>query len=163
MTQRSCKPYFWGACIGLLQIPAYFTYGSLGASTPYEGTACLFQNIGTIQTFSACFSSSKSIWQLGIVLGIVIGAFIGKTIAGYKTAPIDNVWEKLLPSYSPYKRLFFSFIGGFFMILGARIASGCTSGNGISGIALLFAGSYIVIGSTFLIGIITAFILYRRA
>lgn len=33
--------------------------------------------------------------------------------------------------------IFHSVLGGFFMLLGSRIASGCTSGHGISGMSLL--------------------------
>ena len=40
------------------------------------------------------------------------------------------------------------------MLLGARIADGCTSGNGISGISLLSIGSMIVIASMFIGGIL---------
>lgn len=43
------------------------------------------------------------------------------------------------------------------MLLGARLADGCTSGNGISGIALLSVGSMIVISSMFFGGILVSF------
>jgi hypothetical protein len=49
-----------------------------------------------------------------------------------------------------------AFCGGFIMLLGARIADGCTSGNGISGIALLSVGSMIVITSMFIGGIVVS-------
>ena len=177
MDCKSCKPYFWGMCIGLLQIPAFFSYGSLGASTPYENVAAMFRTIESfsyfnfLNNFVECFATTKSLWQLGIVFGIIIGAFLGKKMSGYKTSSlnqksstrIDPSWNRLMPSYSLLKRLTFAFVGGFLMILGARLALGCTSGNGISGMSLLFVGSYIVMGSMFFFGTITAFILYRRA
>lgn len=43
-------------------------------------------------------------------------------------------------------------LGGFLFALGARIAGGCTSGHGISGISLLSTSSFITIASTFAAG-----------
>ncbi len=47
------------------------------------------------------------------------------------------------------------------MLLGARIADGCTSGHGISGMAQLAVGSTIAVGAMFAGGIATAFALRR--
>ena len=38
-----------------------------------------------------------------------------------------------------------AFVGGFLMIFGSRIASGCTSGHGLSGMALLSLKSIIAV------------------
>jgi hypothetical protein len=58
-------------------------------------------------------------------------------------------------------RAIMAFLGGFIMLLGARIADGCTSGNGLSGIALLSIGSMTVIASMFVGGILVA-LFYKR-
>ena len=159
----SYKDYFWGTCIGLLQIPAFFSFGSLGASTPYEGIAFLLHRYLGMAQGLCHFETPKGMWQLGIFMGILMGSFLGRVLFKHNNSTsIQENWGKLIPSYSLFKRLLYAFIGGFFMIYGARLAVGCTSGNGISGIALLFVGSYIVIGSAFLFGTITAFTLYKR-
>ncbi|KAH8882531.1 hypothetical protein GQ53DRAFT_787405 [Thozetella sp. PMI_491] len=46
--------------------------------------------------------------------------------------------------------------GGFLMILGARMAGGCTSGHGISGISMLSISSFITIGTAIVAGILTS-------
>ena len=47
------------------------------------------------------------------------------------------------------------------MLLGARIADGCTSGHGISGIAQLSIGSFTAVAAMFAGGIGTAMLLRR--
>lgn len=43
-------------------------------------------------------------------------------------------------------------LGGFLMVIGARIAGGCTSGHGLSGISLLSISSFVSIASCFVGG-----------
>jgi hypothetical protein len=54
----------------------------------------------------------------------------------------------------------FALSGGFLMALGSRIAGGCTSGHGISGISLLSISSLVTIGTAFAVGISVAKCLY---
>ena len=53
------------------------------------------------------------------------------------------------------------FAGGFVMLLGARIAGGCTSGHGVSGMAQLAVGSFVAVAAMFAGGILVAS-LFRR-
>jgi len=53
-------------------------------------------------------------------------------------------------------------IGGMVMMLGARLAGGCTSGHGISGNLQLAVSSALFSVMFFSFGLATAFILYRR-
>jgi hypothetical protein len=53
-------------------------------------------------------------------------------------------------------------LGGFIMVFGARIADGCTSGHGVSGIAQLAIGSFIAVTAMFAAGIVTANLIYKR-
>ena len=48
------------------------------------------------------------------------------------------------------------------MLFGARIADGCTSGHGISGMAQLAVGSTVAVAAMFLGGIATATLVLRR-
>jgi uncharacterized membrane protein YedE/YeeE len=49
------------------------------------------------------------------------------------------------------------FVGGFLMIFGSRIGSGCTSGHGLSGMGLLILKSILAVPAMFLGGIILGF------
>ena len=59
------------------------------------------------------------------------------------------------------QRLPLTFVAGFIMLFGARIADGCTTGHGLSGIAQLAVGSFIAVGAMFAGGIATATMLRR--
>ena len=48
------------------------------------------------------------------------------------------------------------------LLLGARIADGCTSGHGLSGMAQLAVGSTVAVAAMFTGGIATATLLLRR-
>jgi uncharacterized membrane protein YedE/YeeE len=54
-----------------------------------------------------------------------------------------------------------AFLAGFIMLFGARIAGGCTSGHGISGMAQLSVGSTLAVAAMFAGGILTAMMLRR--
>ncbi|EJP61184.1 YeeE/YedE family protein [Beauveria bassiana ARSEF 2860] len=51
-------------------------------------------------------------------------------------------------------------LGGALMVVGARMAGGCTSGHGISGISLLSTSSLITIATTFAAGFVVASLVY---
>ncbi|XWX00519.1 hypothetical protein V2A60_008539 [Cordyceps javanica] len=51
-------------------------------------------------------------------------------------------------------------LGGALMVVGARMAGGCTSGHGISGISLLSTSSLITIATTFASGFVVASLVY---
>ena len=55
-----------------------------------------------------------------------------------------------------------SFVAGFLMLFGARIADGCTSGHGLSGMAQLAVGSTVAVAAMFTGGIAAALLLLRR-
>ena len=54
-----------------------------------------------------------------------------------------------------------AFLGGFVMVLGARIADGCTTGHGISGIAQLAVGSSVAVAAMFAGAIVVAMLMKR--
>ena len=49
------------------------------------------------------------------------------------------------------------------MVLGARIAGGCTSGHGISGTLQLALQSWLFIALAFVVAIATAFLMFGKA
>jgi uncharacterized membrane protein YedE/YeeE len=54
-----------------------------------------------------------------------------------------------------------AFAGGFIMLFGARIADGCTSGHGLSGMAQLAVSSSVAVAAMFAGGILTAMLMRR--
>lgn len=160
------SPYIAGIIIGLLQIPIFFAlHASIGTSGSLHSMACSilswFANLDAQQISTKCFSMLKHWWQLGFVAGTLLGAYISSTLSNTRRKNFSDVWTKAASISTLSTRLFMAFCGGFIMLLGARIADGCTSGNGISGISLLSVGSMIVIASMFIGGILVVQ-LYRK-
>lgn len=169
LTEKAWSPYLAGIVIGLLQIPAFLIIETaLGASSSYVTIGALITSwvdpsILTIKYASShVATTAKNWWQVALVTGIAIGAFISMKMSGARRAPISPIWTKALGSASPVRRYSFAFFGGFIMLLGARIADGCTSGHGISGMAQLAVGSTVAVAAMFVGGIATAMLVLRR-
>jgi uncharacterized membrane protein YedE/YeeE len=75
------------------------------------------------------FYSPNDYGQLGSSLGVIAGALLSVRLSGVSTA-VDMGGSALS-----------SFFGGFLILMGARLAGGCASGHGLSGIARLSSAS----------------------
>jgi uncharacterized membrane protein YedE/YeeE len=169
LTQKSWSPYVAGVVIGLLQIPAFLIIETaLGASSSYVTVGGVIASwidpsilqIGYVARHVA--ATGKNWWQVALVAGVAIGAFTSMKLSGALRLPISPIWKRALGSASPSKRYAIAFIGGFVMLLGARIADGCTSGHGLSGMAQLAVGSTVAVAAMFAGGIAAAMLLLRR-
>ena len=169
LTRQAWSPYVAGVVIGLLQIPAFLLIETaLGASSSYVTIGGMFASwidpsilkIDYVARHVA--ATGKNWWQVALVIGIAIGAFVSMKLSGAKRAAISPIWQRALGSTSPAKRYAVAFIGGFVLLLGARIADGCTSGHGLSGMAQLSVGSTVAVAAMFAGGIATAMLLLRR-
>jgi uncharacterized membrane protein YedE/YeeE len=138
------SPYLSGLVLGLLQIPSFIVASGLGASSGYVVLlGHLFgPNISNKVAYlkSHLASGPRSTWQLCLDIGIVLGAAIT-----YALNP--------MPSSGGATNTLASFLGGFSLIIGARIAGGCTSGHGLTGIAKLALKSFLAVGCMFGAGI----------
>jgi uncharacterized membrane protein YedE/YeeE len=164
LTDKAWSPYLAGAGIGLLQIPAFLALGTaLGASSSYvTGAVSIAQifdpAITEIRYAAAHVAGAKTWWQVALVVGIALGAFLSATLSRSRRRGIAPVWQRVAPM-GRGGRFAMAFAGGFVMLLGARIADGCTSGHGISGMAQLALGSFIAVGAMFAGGIATALLM----
>lgn len=169
LTKQAWSPYTAGIVIGLLQIPAFLLIETaLGASSSYVTiggmvTSWIDPSILNIDYVARHVAvTGKNWWQVALIMGIAAGAFISMKLSGAKRAPISPIWQRALGSPSPSKRYAVAFAGGFVLLLGARIADGCTSGHGLSGMAQLAVGSTVAVAAMFVGGIATATLLLRR-
>lgn len=169
LSQKAWSPYAAGIVIGLLQIPAFLLIETaLGASSSYVTIGGLIASwidpsvlkIDYVARHVA--ATGKNWWQVALVAGVAIGAFISMKMSGARRATISPIWRNALGSASPAKRYTVAFAGGFLMLFGARIADGCTSGHGLSGMAQLSVGSTVAVAAMFAGGIATAMLVLRR-
>lgn len=167
LRKKAWSPYLAGAVIALLQIPAFLLVGTaLGASSSFVKIAghlgqIFDPNITDISYFDKYMTSSKYYWQLALVIGIAFGAYFSARFSGISRKGIAPVWKKVMPNYSVGRRRIMAFLGGFVLLFGARLAGGCTSGHGISGMSQLGIGSMITVIFMFAGGIVTSRFLRR--
>lgn len=167
LNERAWSPYVAGAIIGLLQIPTFLLMSTaLGASSSFVTVgayiAQLFDPaVPTIKYFQSHMTGAKNWWQVAVVAGIALGAFLSMKLSGARRQTISPVWNRAMSVTTLSARAPLAFVGGFIMLFGARIAGGCTSGHGISGIAQLSAGSTLAVAAMFAGGIATALLMRR--
>jgi hypothetical protein len=169
LTDKAWSPYAAGILIGLLQIPAFLIIETaLGTSSSYVTVGGAIASwidpaLAKIDYVARHISAApKNWWQVALVVGIAIGAFISALLSKAVRRPISPIWARALGSSSAGRRYAVAFAAGFLMLLGARIADGCTSGHGLSGIAQLAVGSTVAVAAMFAGGILVALTLLRR-
>lgn len=168
LTSRAWSPYTAGIVVGLLQIPAFYFIGTaLGTSSSYVTISAnlasfVDPSITEIKYAANHMSGAKNWWQVALIAGIVLGAFISSRLSDTPRWGVSPVWVRAMGAHSPTRRYAMAFLGGVIMVFGARIADGCTSGHGVSGIAQLAIGSFIAVTAMFGAGIIAANLIYKR-
>ena len=83
-------------------------------------------------------------WTVVETLGILIGGFVSAVFAGRLMFKADKA-----PSYSLPKRYMWAFLGGVIVAVASRLSRGCTSGQGLDGMATYSVGTWIFMFSTF--------------
>ncbi|KAK6999777.1 UPF0394 inner membrane protein YeeE, partial [Biomphalaria glabrata] len=85
-------------------------------------------------------------WQVFYVSGAILGARLSAS-ASDTIGTVEGIGQ------------WYSFFGGLVMLYGSRLAGGCTSGHGLSGMGLLALISFVAVPSMFAGGISTAFLM----
>ncbi|HWE17506.1 MAG TPA: YeeE/YedE thiosulfate transporter family protein [Hyphomicrobiaceae bacterium] len=167
LRDKAWSPYAAGILIGLLQIPAFLLIQTaLGTSSSYvtiaAHIAALFDaSVANMDYLAKHMYGAKNLWQAAMVAGIAIGTLVSATISATRRSAISPVWRRAAGIDRLSSRAPMAFAGGFIMVLGARIADGCTTGHGISGIAQLAVGSTVAVAAMFVGGIVTALLMRR--
>ena len=167
LRDKAWSPYAAGILIGLLQIPAFLLIETaLGTSSSYVTIAAHMAafadtSVSKMDYFAKHMYGAKNLWQLAMVIGIVVGAFVSMKISGTRRQRISPVWNRAVGFRSLSNRAPMAFVGGFIMVLGARIADGCTTGHGISGVTQLALGSTVAVTAMFAGAIATALLMKR--
>lgn len=140
-------PYVAGVMLGLVLFGSFFLTGNgLGASGGLSRFIVFFedlivpQHVNTTPYLLEMAGGDKNPldnWIVLVTSGVVIGGFV----SGWRNGRLKFETNKG-PNISNRTRWLFAFLGGGFMGFGARLARGCTSGQALSGGAVLSAGSW---------------------
>jgi uncharacterized protein len=128
------KWLYAGIGLAVLNAVVFLTAGTnriIGASTAYPYVADLITGTTDNSYFSKIQEPGR--WEVLFLTGSFIAGFIISVLKKeFKFTLIHTSWEKYKGN-SLSKRLIWSFIGGFILLFGARMAGGCTSGHILSG------------------------------
>lgn len=140
-------PYLGGILLGLVLFGTFFLTGNgLGASGGMNRIIVWFQDIvapGHVDrtAYLTAMAGGETNALDSWVVFVTIGLFFGGAAAGLIFNRTKLETER--GPHTPVKvRWVFAFIGGALMGYGARMARGCTSGQALSGGAVLSVGSW---------------------
>ncbi len=146
-TRPYVHPYMGGTLLGVVLFLAFFLTGNgLGASGGLNRILVYFEDLiapGHIDQVSYLITMAGGElnpldnWIVMLTVGVLLGGFT----AGWMNGRLKLETGKG-PHISSRSRWLFAFIGGGFMGFGARMARGCTSGQALSGGAVLSVGSW---------------------
>jgi uncharacterized membrane protein YedE/YeeE len=142
------NPYLGGIGLGLVLLAAYVVMGrGLGASGAVTSFVAWVVSLvapghASANPFFAEYLEGGlghplKTWLMFEVLGVLAGGFISGALANRLSRTVEKG-----PRISVAGRLAFAFAGGALMGIGAKLARGCTSGQALSGGAVLNAGSW---------------------
>lgn len=167
------SPYIAGALAGLLAVASALLTTEILGKTHYLGASTTFvRAAGLVEEKIApahvveneyfAKTKVKIDWQFMLVLGIFIGALISSvTDKSYKLESVPPIWrERFGPSVG--KRALGAIGGGIVAMVGVRLASGCPSGHGLSGMMQLSVSGLVALVMFFGVGVLVANAVYRR-
>ena len=162
------NPYAAGVALGLVLLGAFLVMGhGLGAS----GAAARIGAVGLEAVapdhvrkddsyFSRYFqgdSKPLNVWIIFMAVGVFIGGAVSSMFGGRAKSEVVRG-----PGISVRNRLLMALAGGVLMGIAARVARGCTSGQALSGGALLSVGSWIFMMAVFGGGYALAYFVRRQ-
>ena len=161
------NPYIAGALVGVLAIVSVgFTGQFLGASTTFVRAAAAVEQVIAPARVEANEYYQKTAarldWQGMVLIGLLIGAALAAWHdRSFKSETVPPMWADRFGS-SVWLRGGVAFVGGIFAMFGARLADGCPSGHGLSGLMQLSISGFISLAFFFGGGLLVANIVYRR-
>jgi uncharacterized protein len=152
------QPYVAGVVLGLVLILTFVLVGNgVGASGLFARlAAAIGMGVAPETTMSNAYlgpmvskgANPFAAWIVVEVAGIAIGALLAAVGAGRFRIQFDGVCRVGLSN-----RFAGALLGGALAGFGSRIAAGCTSGIGLSGMAMLSIGGLVFLFAFFLAGL----------
>lgn len=156
-----------GILLGLVQVLAVGLVKPLGVSTQFVvADAKIVNAVNSEYAKGHSLISAEKYQKFGygwwLDIGILAGALIAAVLIRRWKLHKTTVWWRANHGASVAKRLITGFIGGFLILLGARFAHGCTSGQFASGWAQLSLSVVPFTITMFGFGMLTAYLVYPK-
>jgi uncharacterized membrane protein YedE/YeeE len=167
------NPYLAGALTGLLAIASVWATthwlgksSYLGASTTFVRAAGLAEKaVAPDHVESKLYfqkNEPKLDWQFLLVAGIFVGALLSSlTDKSFRIESVPPIWKERFGS-SVGKRAAAAIGGGIVAMIGVRMADGCPSGHGLSGVMQLSVSGIVAMLLFFGVGVLCAHFIYRK-
>jgi uncharacterized membrane protein YedE/YeeE len=145
--------YAAGFLLGLVLLASYLVMGrGLGASGAFASVGTWLVSLVSPEHVAANSVLAKS-WNAGAPLAaflvfLMVGVFAGALASGWQAGRIASRIERG-PRVTDAQRLGLALAGGFVAAYGAKIAKGCTSGQALTGGAILNVGSLVFMLAVF--------------
>ena len=166
LVRRAAKPYvhpyLGGILLGIVLFTAFFLTGNgLGASGGLNHIVVAVEDVFVpshvdrtpyLLAIAGGDKNPFDNWVVYMVFGVVIGGFTSGVIHGRFKVETNRG-----PRISVRTRWLAAFAGGAIMGYGARLARGCTSGQALSGGAVMSLGSWVFMLSVFAGGYVVAY------
>ena len=159
------SPYLAGGLSGLVIIVSVLWTGQFfGASTSFVRSAGMLgkifepEKVAQLEYFIRYLP--KFDWQLMFVVGIFLGSLISALLSdSFKWQGVPDMWAERFGT-NPVLRGVVAFVGGVIALYGARLADGCPSGHGLSGMIQLAVSGLVAMIFFFVGGIVMTRIVY---
>jgi uncharacterized membrane protein YedE/YeeE len=167
------RPYLAGALVGLLATLSVVISTKVMGKTQFLGASTTFvraagfveQTVAPEHVKKTPYFLKEKIkvdWQFMLIVGIFIGALGASLVDGsFKFEAVPPVWRERFGD-SLGLRAVGAFLGGIVAMFGARLADGCPSGHGLSGLMQLSVSGFIALACFFGAGVLMAALVYRR-
>ncbi len=163
-TRFPVNPYLAGVLLGLVLLASFLVLGAgLGASGGIARIgACTMIGVAKERTlaseyFGAWGAQPMKYYLVYMLAGIFLGALISALIGGRFKARIERG-----QAFSAWGRIALALIGGVIVGFASRLASGCTSGQALTGSAQLMTGSFVFLICVFAGGYAFAYLVRRQ-
>lgn len=157
------NPYVAGIFLGLVLLASFVVLGAgLGASGGMARLAASLEAAlaprHTLQSayFGAWGPDFLHYYLVFMLVGILLGGLLSAAAAGRLRLMVEKG-----EAFPAGRRLLLAAAGGFLVGFASRLAQGCTSGQALTGGALLLSGSLVFMVSLFASGYAAAW-LFRR-
>lgn len=154
LDRKYWNPYLAGALLGVLLFVSFYVTGhGLGSSGGYARVVVAVEDIvaprhvDTTPALAELAGGERNPldhWLVWEIAGALIGGFVAGLLR--RRVKLETYHG---PRIKPRTRWIFALLGGAVVGYAARLARGCTSGQGLSGGAVLAVGSWVFLFAMF--------------